>query len=85
MSINLAEKIQNKIDRLPEPLIQEVLKFINFLEFRHGFMEPNINKKEQQNCNQIAIQTIAAFRGSGKGGGTKRLLADRQIDLDLEA
>ncbi|MBF0349310.1 MAG: hypothetical protein HQL81_16710 [Magnetococcales bacterium] len=36
MMTNLAEKIQEKIVRLPEPLVQEVLAFIGHLEHRHG-------------------------------------------------
>ncbi|MBF0425467.1 MAG: DUF2281 domain-containing protein [Magnetococcales bacterium] len=36
MTANLAEKIQDELRRLPEPLIQEVLDFIGYLAYRHG-------------------------------------------------
>ena len=36
MITNLAERIQEKISRLPEPLVQEVLDFIGDLGYRHG-------------------------------------------------
>ncbi len=83
--MNLTEKIQNGIHRLPEPLVQEVLDFIGYLEFRYGLTEPNISSNGQRNCDQMAIQSIAAFRGSGKGKGTERLLADRRADFEQEA
>ncbi len=82
--MNLAEKIQSGIHRLPEPLVQEVLDFIGYLEFRHQLMEPNIRRHGQRNGDQMAVQSIAAFRGSGQGGGTERLLADRQADFEQE-
>ncbi len=36
MSMNVIESIQDKINRLPEPLAQEVLDFIGYLGHRHG-------------------------------------------------
>ncbi|MBF0419465.1 MAG: hypothetical protein HQL78_04800 [Magnetococcales bacterium] len=33
---NLAERIQDRISRLPEPLMLEVLDFIGYLGHRHG-------------------------------------------------
>ncbi|MBF0436849.1 MAG: DUF2281 domain-containing protein [Magnetococcales bacterium] len=34
--MNVIESIQDKINRLPEPLAQEVLDFIGYLGHRHG-------------------------------------------------
>ncbi|MBF0163351.1 MAG: hypothetical protein HQL97_13380 [Magnetococcales bacterium] len=36
MTQELAERIENEVRRLPEALAWEVLKFIGYLEFRHG-------------------------------------------------
>ena len=82
--MDLAEKIQSGIHRLPEPLVQEVLNFIGYLEFRYGMKESEIIRDGPRN-DAAAARSIAAFRGSGKGGGTTRLLADRQHDREQEA
>lgn len=76
MTLNLAERIHNEVRRLPDALAQEVLDFIGHLEFRHGLLEPN---HEDQRYHMA--ESIVAFRGSGKGGGTARLLKERQTDL----
>ena len=79
----LAEKVQHQLCRLPEPLLLEVLDFIGYLEYRHGhMMETNDG---QNSTNTVAEQSVTAFRGSGRGGGTKRLLAERRTDLGREA
>lgn len=36
MIADLAESLQDKISRLPEPLVREVLDFIGHLEHRHS-------------------------------------------------
>lgn len=46
MITSLSERIQDKISRLPEPLVLEVLDFIGYLGYRHGlwtdFCEENL-------------------------------------------
>lgn len=37
--MNTAEKIMREIQNLPEPLAQEVLDFIGYLEFKHGLRD----------------------------------------------
>lgn len=83
--MNLAEKIQNGIHHLPELLLQEVLDFIGYLEYRHGVPKRAYDSENRQNGDSVAVQAIAAFRGSGKGGGTERLLAARRADREQEA
>ncbi|MEO5354967.1 MAG: DUF2281 domain-containing protein [Magnetococcus sp. XQGC-1] len=82
--MNVVEKIQNEVYGLPEPLQQEVLDFIGYLEARHGLIKPKVGHDGQRNVAQAAVQSVAAFRGSGKGGGTKRLLATRRADREQE-
>ncbi|MBF0146513.1 MAG: DUF2281 domain-containing protein [Magnetococcales bacterium] len=79
-----AEKVQHELRRLPEPLIQEVLDFIGYLEYRHGLTNP-APPRIRHSVESMAGQAIAAFRGSGKGGGTQRLLTERRSDLGREA
>jgi hypothetical protein len=82
--MNVAEKIQDEIYGLPEPLQQEVLDFIGYLEVRHGLIKPKVGRDGQRNAAQTAVQSVAAFRGSGKGGGVERLLATRRADRERE-
>ncbi|MBF0603733.1 MAG: hypothetical protein HQL07_08570 [Nitrospirae bacterium] len=78
----LAEKIQHQLHSLPEPLLLEVLNFIGYLEYRHGhMMETN---DDQSSTNTVSEQAVTAFRGSGRDGGTKRLLAERRTDMGRE-
>lgn len=84
MTMDPAEKVQHELRRLPEPLIQEVLDFIGYLGYRHGLTDPDV-PRNQHNVESMAERAVAAFRGSGKGGGTERLLAERQNDLGREA
>ncbi|MBF8274256.1 MAG: hypothetical protein HW380_3361 [Magnetococcales bacterium] len=84
MTMGPAEKVQHELRRLPEPLIQEVLDFIVDLECRHGLKDPDV-LSNRRSVESMAEQAIAAFRGSGKGGGTERLLAEHQNDLGREA
>jgi hypothetical protein len=39
---NLAERIYQEAQRLPEPLNREVLSFIEYLEFKHGIADRGI-------------------------------------------
>ncbi|MBF0436944.1 MAG: hypothetical protein HQL77_16445 [Magnetococcales bacterium] len=81
---NLAERIQDQMSRLPEPLMLEVLDFIGYLEHRYGLVGPDVlRSRHAVQCT--TEQAIAAFRGSGKGGGTERLLSERRSDLGQEA
>ena len=82
--MSIAEQIQNGIHGLPEPLLQEVLDFIGYLEVRHGLIKPEVGNDGQENTGQTAAQSIATFRGSGKGGGAGRLLATRRADRERE-
>lgn len=82
MTMDLAERVQHGIRRLPEPLVLEVLDFIGYLEHRHGLTERDVPGDEH--CAGIS-QAISSFRGSGKGGGTARLLVERRSDLGREA
>ncbi|MBF0311733.1 MAG: DUF2281 domain-containing protein [Magnetococcales bacterium] len=83
--MNLAEEIQQELRRLPEPLAREVLDFIGYLEFRHGLTKSTTTGNLWQDGASSVAETLAAFRGSGKGGTTKRLLIDRQQDREQEA
>lgn len=40
--MNLAERIYQEAQRLPEPLNCEVLSFIEYLEFKHGIADRGI-------------------------------------------
>ncbi|MBF0131204.1 MAG: hypothetical protein HQL75_01285 [Magnetococcales bacterium] len=84
MIMDLAEKVQHELRRLPEPLIQEVLDFIGYLGYRHGLTDPDV-LRNRHSVESMAGQTVAAFRGSGKGGGTESLLTERRSDLGREA
>jgi hypothetical protein len=41
-TMNLAERIYEEAQPLPEPLNREVLSFIEYLEFRHGIADHGI-------------------------------------------
>ena len=41
-TMNLAERIYEEAQRLPEPLKREVLNFIEYLEFKHGIADRGI-------------------------------------------
>jgi hypothetical protein len=41
-TMNLAERIYEEAQRLPEPLNREVLRFIEYLEFKHGIADRGI-------------------------------------------
>jgi|GEM_PF-809811 len=41
-TMNLAERIYQEAQRLPEPLNREVLSFIEYLEFKHGIADRGI-------------------------------------------
>lgn len=43
--MNLADKIHQHAQRLPEPLAREVLDFIGYLEQKHG-VEPLVSRQE---------------------------------------
>ncbi len=77
--MDLAEKIQHEVRRLPESLAREVLEFIGYLEYRHGGRATPAGRDEAG-----FGQAVASFRGSGKGGGTERMLAERRTDLVRE-
>ena len=38
--MSTAEQIMREIQKLPEPLVQEVLDFIGYIELKHGLKEP---------------------------------------------
>ncbi|MBF0421247.1 MAG: DUF2281 domain-containing protein [Magnetococcales bacterium] len=84
MTMDPAEKVQHELRRLPESLIQEVLDFIGYLGYRYGLTDPDI-PRNRHSVESMAEQAVAAFRGSGKGGGTERLLTERKNDLEREA
>ena len=39
------ERVLKELSRLPEPLVQEVLEFISYLELKHGFSDLSSSKK----------------------------------------
>jgi len=43
----IARKIAEEVDRLPEPLAQEVLDFVQYLEYKHGIGNRQIGDLEQ--------------------------------------
>lgn len=45
--MNIAEKIYQEARRLPEPLSQEVLDFIEYLEAKHGLADATIETLKQ--------------------------------------
>ena len=38
--MSTAEQIMREIQKLPEPLVQEVLDFIGYIELKHGLKDP---------------------------------------------
>ena len=38
--MSTAEQIMREIQKLPEPLVQEVLAFIGYIELKHGLKDP---------------------------------------------
>ncbi|MBF0110557.1 MAG: DUF2281 domain-containing protein [Magnetococcales bacterium] len=81
--MDLSEKVHDAISQLPEPLIQEVLDFIGLLSTRHHLSERTPHDENPRQRKEIMTeQTLASFHGSGKGGSTARLLAERRTDLE---
>ncbi|MBF0295047.1 MAG: DUF2281 domain-containing protein [Magnetococcales bacterium] len=80
MSMDIAEKIQHEVRRLPAILAQEVLDFIGYLEYRQDLQATSAGRDEAG-----FGQAVVSFRGSGKGGGTERMLAERRTDSAREA
>lgn len=71
------ERITKLIESLPEREVAEILDFAEFLATRH--------REEPRPASAATIaDSIAAFRGQGRGGSVERLLAERRADSQHE-
>lgn len=52
--MDIAEEIYREAQRLPEPLAQEVLDFIGYLELKHGFRDANIQDLKHAQSGAIS-------------------------------
>jgi hypothetical protein len=52
-----AEKIQEEVSKLPEPLAREVLDFIGYLEYRHGLRD-NSDIEELKTAQESSMHNV---------------------------
>jgi len=73
----LQDRLAEEIRKIPEARLAEVFDFVHY--FRLG-----LEAAGQAPIPDSDKDPIAAFCGSGRGGGVERLLADRRADRDRE-
>ncbi len=76
-TMGATERIAKLIESLPEREVAEILDFAEFLAMRH-------QEESQPASTLTTVDSIAAFRGNGRGGSVERLLAERRADSQHE-
>ncbi|MBF0138474.1 MAG: hypothetical protein H7833_10640 [Magnetococcus sp. DMHC-1] len=75
--------LYEEIQQIPDSGLSALYNIVHL--FRLSALSVNQESKINTDIeNEKAIQAINAFRGSGQGRGTERLLKDRQLDHEKE-
>lgn len=78
----LQERVIEEIRQIPESRLPEIFDILHF--FRLGIQSAESTGKTPISTFQQDTDSIAAFRGKGRGGASERLLAERQADRERE-
>ncbi|MBF0159536.1 MAG: hypothetical protein HQL58_08415 [Magnetococcales bacterium] len=57
MATKLAQQINDEVDRLPEPLLREVLAFIGYLSYRYR-LNPDVDTEAMMAAQQEAMHHV---------------------------
>ena len=79
----LQDRLIEEIRKIPEPKLAELYEFIHY--FRLGVQADKSVDERASDLPASSVGAVAAFRASGLGGATERLLSDRKADRLREA
>ncbi|MBD2498266.1 DUF2281 domain-containing protein [Nostoc sp. FACHB-280] len=90
--MTIKEQINQEIERLPESLLQEILDFIQFLQFKHQPENISVNNQDSQlltaenNFTNSTAEDLLEFVGSWEGSDIReclQLVHENRMQIEL--
>ncbi|WP_414576280.1 DUF2281 domain-containing protein [Anabaena sp. CCY 9402-a] len=90
--MTIKEQITQELEKLPEPLLQEILDFVQFLQTKHQQTDICVNKQTEEalipenNLTGSTAQDLLEFVGSWSGSDIReclQLVHDSRMPLEF--